>query len=229
MPRNRRNNRVGRFQQNTKMMRQNATPGRFQVYSSAGKQLMQDVLYLKSLINSEMHFYNTNLSHFPTTAGLVTHLSSISIGDDADKRTGDYVLPRYLEFRLRIIAGSTDCCLRMVVFRWNQATTPAVLSVLEALRTTSFYTRKYQGSHGDTGVFDILCDKTWTVSDQWQPVLLPIFDCEINNPKSPPRHIHFDGISTTDPIGGLYYILISDDAAGLTQVSVEARLHYLDN
>jgi hypothetical protein len=225
---------AGRFQQNTKLMRQNATSGRFQAYSSAGKQLFQDVMYLKSLINSELHFADGNNSFTPPPSGVVQHITAIAQGDLRSERSGDYVLPRYVEFRLQITVNAVTAnqrmsTIRFIAFRWNSPTTPTAASILSITSPLSPYTAATQGAHGDTGVFDILCDKVYTVSPQWQMIQSPVIDCELSNPQRPSQHVHFDGSSTTAPIGGLYYLLVSSDVTSSSDVSVVHRLHWYDN
>jgi hypothetical protein len=215
-------------------MMQNNPPGRFQTYSNAGKQLFQDVMYLKSMINAELHLQTTTNNQSITNAGSVIHASAIAQGNSVDQRDGEVILPRCFEFRATLARPTTATTpeqVRLVVFRWYNTSTPTVTDVLETADVNAPYQRSNQGSLGNLGVLQILCDRKFVLGTNWQTILSPKLCCEMNDPRSTPRHIHFNNNNTTAEIGGLYWLIIGQNAVAANQTTINyyTRLHWYDN
>ena len=94
---------------------------RARVYYPAVRQLASDVMYVKSLINSEPKNHIVQSQANFTFAGAVVSLSSVPQGSDSFSRDGDRILPRYLSFRCHVNgdnAGAMHKTIRVVIFRW---------------------------------------------------------------------------------------------------------------
>lgn len=88
---------------------------RYSVYSSAGKQLYKDVMYLKSLLNVEYKVIDTAISVSPSSsAGTAVHLNAIGQGDDKSQRSGRQVKMNYINcnFSVKKNSGAGDTIVR---------------------------------------------------------------------------------------------------------------------
>jgi len=94
-----------------------APPGRLSIYGGAAKQLARDVMYLKTLINSEPHNFYVNTANNFNWAGYVVSLSDVPQGDGEGQRTGNRILPRFLNMNLHVVSAEGNTLIRVVLFR----------------------------------------------------------------------------------------------------------------
>lgn len=222
---------------------------RARVYGPAVSQLARDVAYLGSLVNSEPHYLTTTTSNNFDYNGSVLGLSAVSVGDLVSNRTGNRILPRFLNIKgyistTTLTSRSDPINFRVIIFRWwgdDTSATPAVPSASDVLATTgsqyaplSHLNDDVTGSKGDRNrrievhkSFDELVVKD--VSPMYHQ-----FDCNItlNNPGSAVKeHIQFQSNTSTIPISGGFYILFISDDATSTQLHYKfsSKLVFYDN
>jgi len=233
MPYRRRTTYRSSYRPQQKKMLTNQQPTRFDTYAKAGKQLFNDVLYLKSMINSEMRLKTAHGDFATSDTGNMVHTSDIAQGTQVDQRAGESVLPRGLEMKM-IIEKNTAASVateqvRIICFRWFAKTIPTVQEILEDVSTLSPYERVTQGAHSDVGLFDILCDQTFILSNTWQPIQQFHMNCPINDPRRPTEHIHFNNTDTTSEVGAIYWFALTNQPVNTCHLTYYTRLHWHNN
>jgi len=220
---------------------------RYKVYMPAGKQLYKDVMYLKGLINSEpMGYVKQDANNFDYN-GTVISCCDVPLGDNDGYRTGNRVLPRYFSIHMHInqsvTAGSaTHCTHRLIIFRyWGEATSGASPSVTagEVLTTTgsgyaplSHLNQHNVGARGDRQRrIEVLRNEQFTLDQVSNTCKDITYNIKMNGKKKVKEHIEWYSGSTTQPIsGGIYVLLINDNATGTQQsYTLESRLVFYDN
>lgn len=230
-----------------KRARRTRPPSRWDVYGGFGKQLFKDVMYLKSLINSEPHYHIVQSSNNFSWNGVVVNLSDIPQGDGVTSRTGDRCLPRFLNINLNVGAASsfaaTFLTVRMIVFRyWGEATSGTLtVTADEILSTTgtqyaplSHLDPDNCGPRGDRQRrIEVLkselmiFDTTGTGRSRAMSLDLEMNGMAVNQKE----HIQFLDASTDDPVsGGCYVLFISDNTNGVyAYYTLESKLVFYDN
>jgi len=231
----------------------NAVAKRAKVYGPAAVQLVKDVAYLGSLINSEPKYHITTLSDNINFNGLMTSLSSIPQGDGTENRDGNSVLPRYLNAKFRIkkavslpVSSTLDSCtVRVIFFRWygnsaQSSTPPTPSEVLNQVGTTlapySFLDDDITGSRGDRQRrIEILKSDMFTLDT----VTLTHKDYDINFQMNGPQvknkqHLKFLNSGTGPGISGAVYLLVissNDPASSPTDLAINGqfKLVFYDN
>lgn len=217
-------------------------PGRLQIYGRAGKQLYKDVMYLKTLVNAELHTYTRSLSNNIDSTGETTYLDSVPQGDGDGNRTGNSILPRYQTIYMHInkaIAGPDHETFRVILFRyWGESTSvPAVPTVSEVLSNAdplSFLNDDNTGSKGDRERrIEVHKSKIFTLDNVAKTSMTWKWNLTINGPKKKVKdHIKYGSSSTAVPIsGGFFLLFISDNATGANKSSYNfnAKLGFYDN
>ena len=105
-------------------------------------QLARDVMYLKTLINSEPHHFYVNAGNNYNYNGAVVSLSNVAVGNLDTDRTGNRVLPRYLNVKWYVTTGSVNNLARVMLIRyWGEATSAAPnVTISEVMRGTALGT-----------------------------------------------------------------------------------------
>lgn len=219
---------------------------RAKVYYPAIKQLASDVMYVKSLINSEpkYHIYQ-NQANFDYN-GAVYSLSSVPQGDLSYSRDGDRILPRYLSVRCHINgdnAGAMHKTFRVMIFRWwgesanAVGTSPVPEDILSS--TGSAYAPI---SHLDTAItgpkgdrqrrIEVHYSKQFTFDNVGTTFADIVENIEINGKNSPKKeHMEFYNATVSPPTSGGFFILFVSDNATATnlQFTLESKLTFYDN
>ncbi len=235
-------------QSRTRRNQAHRPPGRLQVYGGAARQLFNDVMYLKSIINSELHYLDVIQSNNLDYNGVVHSLSTIPVGDGPTDRTGLMVLPRGIDVRgftgLTISGASAGLTIkyRVILFQYwgdplDSSSTPSPGDILQ-----------YTGA--STSVFSPLNDditgpprdrarKIRVLADRLEvhcPYSHTATSLELHTDVNPvasevKEHIKFYDTSTTAPIsGGIFILLMSDQVTGTyTQYGFTSRLQFYDN
>lgn len=220
-------------------------PGRLQIYGQAGKQLYKDVMYLKTLVNAEMHFHPLASSNNIDSTGEVISLNDIVVGDSDENRSGTSVLPRFQSVNLYVSKKITSTgtldheTFRVILFRyWGEATTtgsvPTVTEVLDSADPLSFLNDANTGSKGDrerrievhkSKIFTL--DNVASTSRTWK------WNIAVNGPQKKIKdHIKFRSTSTDEPIsGGFFMLFVSNNASGANKSAYDlhAKLNFYDN
>lgn len=219
---------------------------RFNNYKRGGKQLYKDVMYLKTLINSEPHTFTVAGSDNFTSTGAVHSLNRVPAGDGDHARTGTSMLPRYQQVNICIKKPATndagtithECC-RLILFRyWGESSSaaPSVApsEILDSLSPLSFLNDDNTGSKGDRERrIEILKSKVFNLNTNNKSQQNYKFNIQVNGPNQQEKqHIKYRASTTEDPIsGGFYLLLISDNSSGtlLSALDYNAKLVYYDN
>lgn len=187
------------------------------------------VQYLKGLVNSEIFTAEGNTtSTAVTNSGVVTHLSAIAQGDGEHARTGNSVLAKYLTLRGKLVmhGSASSTLVRMLVVRDTQQvgdTSPALSAVLDAASTNQCLAPM----NADTkGRFSKLYDRTFCL-DTDRPSSVFKINLKLGKRGS---HIRFNGTASSDiQRGGLYFMIVSDEATNQPTYVKFYRLAYHDN
>lgn len=207
---------------------------RYKNYRRGGKQLYKDVMYLKSLVNSELHYdYASYTTQNISSSGSIYHLSEVSQGDGVTHRSGNSIMPRYLNVQVRLQNSSTTLdTVRLLIFRWKDNSTPTIAELFEntSMPVYSPLNDNITGNSKDRQI-DIIKSKIFMVgSAQANPALFykKVFD--LNPPGKPIKdHVKFDGTTATAPSGGIYMVLIGRQSTQYTVFEGMHKLSFHDN
>lgn len=220
-------------------------PGRVQIYGAAGKQLYKDVMYLKGLINSEPMSHRVESSANYDYNGTVFDLSAISQGDQEGQRTGNKILPRYLNLYVHInqiatTAPATHCTHRMVLFKcWTEAgaTIPLVTDILTATAVGTQYaplahlTEQFTGGKGDRSRRIEVLRNEFVTLDTVSKTAVDFHYNIVMNGGNKKEHIEYQGNVTAPAISGGIYLLVvsSNPTATDSGIWLGSNLTFYDN
>ncbi len=220
---------------------------RLAVYSKAGYQLAQDVAYLGSLVNSELHLHTTNASGTISPLGEIITLCNIPVSSAKVGRNGNSVLPRYMNVNLNILKSADGASvdhetIRIILFRyWGQDTEqdpeiPFVDSILDTVDVLAFLNNNNTGGFGKRGRrIEIKQSKLFTLNKFTNSSRMFRWNVKTNGPKTPldmKSHIKFQGTALDEPISGGYYLLLmTDNVTGTLEAtfSHNSSIHFYDN
>lgn len=231
-----------------KAYKSNAVQKRVNVYGKAGVQLYKDVMYLKSLINSEPKSFIASSSSTIGYAGNMLSLCNIPSGDGESNRDGNRILPRFLNVKFsvqRTVTGTPTyghSTVRYVIFRWwgespnaaGVAPTPAEILTNNGTTFAPFgmLNSEITGPRGDRNR-RIEVHRTGLIT--LDSVSKTSFDEDINitlnGGNAPKEHIEFYSSSTAPPTsGGFFVLFVSDNAvAGDCAYTLLSRVTFYDN
>lgn len=215
-------------------------PSRWGVYKAAGSQLARDVLYLKTLINSEPHNHYVQSANNYNWDGIIVSLCDVPVGDAASERTGNRVLPRFLNVNVRTTfnGGSTYC--RVMLFRyWGESASAApAVTVGEVLRTTgtqfaplTHMNEDITGQKGDRNRrIEVLRSVLLTLDGTEKTAETWTWDVEMNGMGvSKKEHMEWRSSATEEPLSGGLYMLFIGSAVGNGAYQLESKLVFYDN
>ena len=215
-------------------------PSRWDTYWGAGKQLAKDVMYLKTLINSEPHRKFVQDQNNFNYNGLVVSLCTVATGDNADQRTGQRVLPRFLNVNGYVVAGENNTVVRVMLFRyWGEAssdTTPAVNpgEVLRTVGTTyaalSHLNEDNVGARGDRQRrIEVHKSELYCIDQLERREVVFNWDVEVNGMGTDRKeHVEWPGSATTEPISGGFYLLFISNSAVNSAMGIESKFVFYD-
>lgn len=227
---------------NYKRKRPANPPSRWSTYGAAGWQLAKDVMYLKTLINSEPHNHYVDSSNNFNWAGTVVSLSAVPVGDTGEDRTGNRVLPRFAHLRMHVQNAEQQNYVRVMLFRyWGDATSAVpVVTPAEVLRTVgtqfaplSMLNEDNTGPRGDRARrIEVLKNVLLNLDSTQASSAVLDWDVEMNGMQVDKKeHMEWaDAVGQpTDPIsGGLYLLFISNSATNCAY-QVASKLVFYDN
>lgn len=222
--------------------KENPYKKRVRVYGGAGRLLAKDLMYLKTVINSEMHHFTQPLTRDLDDVGTVEPLNIIAQGDGVINRTGTSILPRFQSINFYItknLAGPNHEAFRVIVFRyWGEASSVipsvSVSEVLQDVNCLSFLNDDNTGSKGDrerrievhkSVLFTL--DNVATTSRTFK------WNITVNGlAKNIKDHIKYRSSNEEQPIsGGFYMLIISDNSsfANKSEINLNAKINFYDN
>lgn len=208
---------------------------RARVYGKAGKQLYRDVMYLKGLINSELHFVNTTIAATDiTSTGNCISLSTVPQGDSNSERSGNTILPRWLVCSGSITAPNSALAfavVRLIVFRWKESSVPVPADVLQSLNVFSQLNDDNTGNKNDRSIEILYNETCYVVNGTSENVKLFNFNIDLNpSTKNTKDHIIYDGATTVPYDNSIYMMYLSDDGATpFPKLDCIVKLNFYDN
>lgn len=221
-------------------------------------KIIRDVKYLKGLINSEPQPFVTTNSNNVDWAGILVSLSSVVQGDQEGQRTGDRILPRYVNLKgycTGVANTAVQQCITwrvMLVRLWSESTSAApnasvndVLStgqISTAFAPLAFLTQHNVGPRGDRcRRIEVLRSEMFTVCNNFDANGLAggsagrgqwDWNVEMNGGEKK-EHIEFLDNATAQPVsGGLYFLIINDvDASSANKPAfyIASKMTFYDN
>lgn len=193
-------------------------------------QLSKEVNYLKSIINSELHFKSNPViaKLIPDTAS-ITGLSAIIQGTNAGQRNGNSILPKYVNCKCTLTKrpGQTKLTevVRVIFFLWKEAKEPLITDLLESSDVFSFYNREQKGGNPRDRGMTILHDKSYTLIKDFKPVVNLKIDMRMNRPgQKNPVHIVYNASSASSARNGLFMALIGQETSAAQQAEFDGQI-----
>lgn len=184
---------------------------------------------LRGLVNSEMN--KADYGAAPTVsdnpAQTLIHLSAVAIGDSASQRTGNSIYARALNGTLtfeRSAASTTVATyVRMMLVQDTQQIADSGGASLTAVSDVLQSDWESHLNQATVGRFKVLKSKIIMLNSQYPSATL-----KFN--KAMRHHIRYNGTLSSDiQRGGLYLVLLSNEATNVPTVRYNIRLSYHDN
>lgn len=216
-------------------------PSRWVTYGNAGKQLARDVMYLKTLINSEPHNHYVQSANNYNWNGIIVSLSDVPSGDSDQERTGTRILPRFLNVNLRVTWASQNTVVRVILFRyWGEASSDGApnVTVGEVLRTSGTqyapYTHLNDDNTGPKGDRDrrieVLRSELVNLDGVQKQSEVFQWDVKVNGMNvNKKEHIDFTDMVTHQPISGGFYLLFINNVVDNGSYHFESKMTFYDN
>jgi len=215
-------------------------PSRWNTYMGAGKQLASDVMYLKTLINSEPFYHFVPTSNNYNYNGNVISLCNIPSGDTGFSRTGNRILPRFLNIKWQVTSATADNMARVMVFRyWGETpnSTPSV-TANEIIQNTgtqfaplAHLNTDITGQKGDRNRrIEVLRNELVSLDFIERRSYVCEWDIQMNGMGVEPKeHIEFRNSDTAEPLSGGVYILFVGGFATNDAFKLDSKLTFYDN
>ncbi len=200
-------------------------PGRLQIYSSAGKQIMRDINTLRRFINTEFHYIDTTASTTATTTPTLVLLNGSVLGDTTTTRTGQSIKMDRSDFRFQLSVNATSIInfvrIIVVVDKQTNATAMTAADLLVTSNTVSPYT------FGSQQRFIPLFDETFALSTYGPGAITKCIGLSTN------QHVTYNtvnGGTVADIVtNSVYLIFLSDQGANAPSILYYNRLWFVDN
>jgi hypothetical protein len=188
------------------------------------------VKIVNRMINSEQEqkYYDTTLNNIAVdSTGLGSIFSLIPQGTTDSTRDADQVTPKSLELRLKVVASGSSAgnAVRIIIGQLRGSVTGAVVAstILSTSGVTNASLLSLNHDNWFGGAFDIFSDTVTNVD-----IYNPTFVVNKKWNLGPKNRIVFNA-GTTNAIGHIFMIAISDVATVTPQISFTARLNYTDS
>lgn len=213
---------------------------RWSVYGGAGTQLWKDVMYLKTLINSEPHAHYVESANNFNWNGVVVSLCDVPQGDTVGDRSGNRVLGRYLNCKWQVTGGAVNAFYRVILFRyWGENSTAApTVTVAEVLRTVgtqyaplSHLNDDNTGPRGDRARrIEVHRNEVFACDQTMQNVQMGNWDVEVNGVNvSKKDHTEWAGAATGEPTGGGFYMIFIGNSVTNAAYALSSKFMFYDN
>lgn len=186
------------------------------------------VKYIKSLVNVEKKHHDVLVDSAISATGSITNLVQIAQGDTDQTRSGNSILGQteYIQFAVNQHASATNTFFRLMVVRDNQQisdTAPAIGDILDSTFSSQYVVAPLNNEFG-IGRFSVLCDKRFALSangstSRIDKIFIPVR-----------KHVRYNGSATSDiQKGGLYLLLVSNEATNTPTFEAVCRFAFTDN
>lgn len=202
-------------------------PGRYQVYSAAGRQALRDVNALRRFINTEIHNTDAvgNGVASTSTASFVL-LNGLTTGDGNSNRTGQSVKGDGIDLKFTVTgnAAATPLFQRVLVVRDKQPNSAifAIGDLLNATTVTSTYTI------GNQMRFDVLYDESFSLVPASDSYAI-LRNTRINANFHTEYNTNNAGTVADIVTNSIYLIHFSDQAVNNSSFSYYSRYWFIDN
>lgn len=216
-----------KYKKTYKKRRYNRVPYKAKPMSSAqmaytlAKRAWYQGAKLKKLLNVEYkgddETYST--SSLSTTAD-IQKLTAVAQGDTSISRDGNSILLKRLTIRIKceMNASASFTEVRYIIFRWKNNDDPVVGDILANPTSTTSFLDIDQSRH-----YDILDSQIINLNDQ-KPSVLIQKNFNLNS------HIKYDGSSANSiTYGGIWILMLSNEATNYPTVEYESRIRFIDN
>lgn len=183
-----------------------------------------DIYTIKGMINVEKHRHVITASGTTVnTSGGITSLVGIAQGDDQADRTGNSILVKgiALKMAVRIHASATASIVRIIFFidtQQEEDTSPTVTDVINTANPLAPLSR------ARIGRFKILKNYILNLSAQKTPQVV------INKYIKMHHHVRYNSSTSSDiQKGGIYMLIISNEATNTPQYDKQTILQFYDN
>lgn len=188
---------------------------------NVAKKAYKGFKFLKSIVNTEKHFFDTSLGQTNTAvAGAIYATDYMQQGDAFNNRAGNSCLIKSFQVRFQLTtATANNTRIIILLDKENRAATPAVTDVLETASLQSPI------NHTNGHRFIILRDKIYNVNAAGQIYVNPKFYIKCNH------HARYNdgnaGSSADFRENHIYFIVISDTTTGV--YTYYTRIRFIDN
>nr|UOF80444.1 capsid protein [Cressdnaviricota sp.] len=183
------------------------------------------VKYLRTLVNSEVHKWDFTNTGTLSTTPVILNFTGIAQDDTASGRTGNSILIAYFAFRMSVTihASATNSVVRCIIFKDKQQISDTAPTAADLLSITTNPLSFYNANK--VGRFQVLSDKIYTLSASGAASVRYFkFYKKLNS------HMRFNGSASTDiEKGGIYALLMSDQATNTPAMSYTGRIAWHDN
>lgn len=201
-----------------------------------------DIRYLKSVINSELHYHLGSVGNNIDSTGTIVSMNDVPQGDTNINRTGTSILPRYQQIHINVnksLTGPTHETFRIIVFRyWGETTsaTPSVTvsEILQTVDPRSFLNDDNTGARGDRERrIEVHKSKLFTLDNVSDTSRTWKWNIQVNGQNvRNKQHIKYRSETTEQPIsGGFYVLLLSTNGTGINKAAFTTyfKLGFYDN
>jgi len=182
--------------------------------------------YIKGMINCEKHYKDTTISETPLQAGTITHLTSITQGDDQGQRQGNSILMRsiYADLSLSIGAGGTNSQVRVAIVldTMNTGTAPTVAQIYQTVGTVNAVNSPL--NRDNAGRFSVLFDRRVSLNNVGKAT------CFIRKYLKTYHHIKYTGSAGTDEFkNNVWLVCLCNEATVAPAVTGICSVGFYDN
>lgn len=179
---------------------------------------------IRALINAEKHFTDfSSTAVLPAAGGVLVAYHQIAQGDGNGQRTGNSILVNNVQFRCYVAkdpSATNSLCRVMLVHDKQQIadTLPGVTDILASANPLAPLNRS------NLGRFTVLQSKTFSLTSSMSSRKFSLFK------KFKQHHIRYNGTTVNDvQKGGLYVIMVSNEATYRPTYDFQATTAYYDN
>lgn len=201
-------------------------PNRWNTYSNAGRQALQDLNYLRRFINTETNYTDAVVNGVASsTTPTFTLLNGIQLGDTAATRTGQSVKCVKIDLNISVIGNQTATSIlgRILVVMDKQpnAAIFAIGDLLNATSVTSMF------AIGNQMRFAVLYDESYAmnINGNFCFVERKVINCQ--------SHTEYNtgnsGLVADINTNSIYLLHFSDQATNTPSISFYSRYWFVDN
>lgn len=201
---------------------------KYKSYRSMAYTAYKGVRMLKGLVNVERKFADTQVVGNIVDTGSITLLNPVSAGNDANQRSGNSILGKYLTIRMTATCEptATTTYLRVIILMDlnGQGVAPTLASILQDITIGD-------GINSAKNIDNT--DRFWILKDKVIPLDIADSRTAVRKWYIPLNtHLKYSGTNATDvDTNAIYAVMLSDQGTGTYEpyVNFYCRLAFYDN